>query len=81
VKNFTSGERAMDEREAAVVDRLTREVDRALTTLKLAYRHVVLGDPDVASGEMGDELGTTLAQLLGDEAFRRWLQEVSPNYD
>ena len=54
---------------------------RMVEALKLAYRHVHLADEDVASGELGDELGSTLAECMGDEAFQAWVKAVDPWQD
>jgi hypothetical protein len=52
-------------------------IDSLTDCLKLAYRHVALADPDVASGELGERLASELAETMGDEEFQEWVRGFS----
>jgi hypothetical protein len=42
-------------------------------TLKLCYRkHVMMHDDVIGWDELSDTLGTTLAQVMGDDEFVKW---------
>lgn len=56
-----------------VAEKQAAEIERHVAALKRAYRHVAMGDPDIASGEMGDEIAGVLAQSMGDAEFQAWL--------
>lgn len=45
-----------------------------MRTLKRCYRKHVRGDDDIGWDELSSELGNTLAQVMGDDEFCKWLE-------
>ena len=53
-------------------EQIQAENERLVKLLKLAYRNW-LEDPDVAWGELGEQLCDGLCESMGDKKFQEWL--------
>ena len=57
------------------VKQLPRINERLLKAVQLAYRKHHLNDPGIGWDELGLELLNALAEAMGDEGFKYWLEE------
>jgi hypothetical protein len=51
--------------------------DHLLTAVKLAYRKHCLGDDSIGWDELDKFLHNTLCEVMGDEEYQKWLEQVS----
>lgn len=49
----------------------------SIRVLKRAYRKHVKGDDSIGWEELSDELGTALAQIMGDDEFCEWTDSLN----
>lgn len=48
-----------------------------LEALQMAYRKHHMGDPSIGWEELSDKLLNTLCEVMGDEAFVAWSNEIA----
>jgi hypothetical protein len=49
-----------------------------LEACQKAWRKHVVDDPGIGWEELGELLGATLAQVMGDQGFVEWMDQVNP---
>lgn len=61
------------EREYAAV----RKIEEIIQVLKLAYQKHHMDDDKIGWDELGQIMGDTLAEVMGDEEFQKWIRDVA----
>lgn len=53
-----------------------QEIEELIRILKLVYQKHHLGDEKIGWDELDDILGDTLAEIMGDDEFQKWIRNV-----
>lgn len=77
--SYVEGEKQSEKPEILKLhEKITGELNSklaiALDALKHSYRHCHLGHDHMSSGEIGDTQQAALCELMGDDAFCKWVE-------
>ena len=58
-----------------------RQTDLLIHCIQLSYRKHWMGDESIGWSELGDTMANTMADVMGDEAFCKWIEQTRADID